>query len=258
MLALDRGRGMGNVTAALRDGFSTSGTSGTGLGAVSRLADAFDVHSAPGVGTIVLARVGRGDSREPDARCGVVCVAKPGETVTGDGWAVLPGRERTVVMVVDGLGHGPGAAEAAEASLRIFAQAATSSPGDVLERVHGGLRGTRGAAAAVALIDRARGIVRFAGIGNIAGCLMCNGTTRSMVSQHGTAGHDLRRIHEFDYPLPRGGFLVMNSDGLLSSWDVKRYPGLLRHHPAVIAGALYRDFARGRDDATVVVLEEPK
>jgi len=79
-----------------------------------------------------------------------------------------------------------------------------------------------------------------------------------MVSMHGTVGHDLRKIQQFEYPWPAGGLLVMNSDGLASSWSFDRYPGLDRRAPSLIAAILYRDFQRGRDDTTVVVMRDAR
>jgi hypothetical protein len=46
----------------------------------------------------------------------------------------------------------------------------------------------------------------------------------------------------------------MHSDGLSARWDLRKNALLRSRHPAVIAGVLYRDHARPRDDATVVVL----
>ena len=45
----------------------------------------------------------------------------------------------------------------------------------------------------------------------------------------------------------------MHSDGLTTHWTLERLPGLAARHPSLIAGVLYRDFKRGRDDVTVVV-----
>jgi hypothetical protein len=105
-------------------------------------------------------------------------------------------------------------------------------------------------------VDRGRRLVRFAGVGNVAGAVLANGTLRHMVSQHGTLGHDARRFHEFQYPWPDEGLLVMHSDGLVSHWTLDRYPGLLVRHPTTIASVLYRDFSRGRDDTAVVIARE--
>src|SRR5580698_6689616 len=45
LLAIDKGRGMNDVARCLGDGYSTGGTSGTGLGAVRRLYAEFDIYS---------------------------------------------------------------------------------------------------------------------------------------------------------------------------------------------------------------------
>jgi hypothetical protein len=129
---------------------------------------------------------------------------------------------------------------------------------ELLERVHGGLRSTRGAAAAVAVVDRAARSVRFAGLGNIAASVLAGGESRSMVSLGGIVGHEARRIQPFEYPFPAGALLVLHSDGLGSRWTLDRYPGLTTRDPLVVAGVLFRDFVRGTDDATVVaVRDEP-
>lgn len=258
LLSIDRGPGIANVAAAMRDGFSTAGSNGIGLGAVARAADQFDLHSQPEVGTVVLARVlAQPESAAAVSAFGAVCLACPGEHVSGDSWSVREERGRRVVLVVDGLGHGPAAAAAANESVRLFREGGVdASPAEVVQRLHAGLRATRGAALAVAELDPGRRLLRYAGIGNIAGTILAGGATRSLVSHHGTAGHDARRIQEFSYPLPRGATLVMHSDGLTGRWTTERYPGLLGHHPATLAAVLLRDFARGRDDATVVVLRE--
>jgi anti-sigma regulatory factor (Ser/Thr protein kinase) len=261
LLSLDAGPGMANVARCLRDGFSTAGSPGTGLGAVSRMADEFDVHSAAGVGTALAARVwagGRRDAPVAGPAYAGVSIPKPGQEVCGDAWAVAERDGRTVVLVADGLGHGPEAAAASREAVRIFEGTPGSDPVELLERVHGGLRGTRGAAAAVAVVDRAARSVRFAGVGNIAASVLAGGESRSMVSLGGIVGHEARRIQPFDYPFPAGALLVLHSDGLGSRWTLDRYPGLATRDPLVVAGVLFRDFVRGTDDATVVaVRDEP-
>lgn len=258
VLAIDRGPGM-DPTRALRDGYSTAGTAGTGLGAVARLSACFDMTSAPGAGTVVLATVagsGRATPRPVTLDVGVVRVPKKGEDVCGDGWACMDVDGVTTLLVVDGLGHGEFALDAANAAVRAFDTARSFAPGHVIETVHAALRPTRGAAVAAASVDPRRRVVTFAGIGNIMGTVVGDGHDRQMVSHAGIAGHDARRIAEFTYPWPTEGVLVLASDGLITHWDLKRYPGLLARDPSVIAGVLYRDFNRGRDDVTVVVARE--
>lgn len=255
ILALDRGRGMSDVAACLRDGFSTAGTPGTGLGAVQRMADEMDIHSRPRAGTTVLARVRR--RRDPVSApraLGIVTVPKSGETVCGDAAAMIQGEDgRIGLLVADGLGHGELAAAAAQEALRQFRARRLSDPVETLEAVHAGLRHTRGAAVAVAMIDPVRRVVTYGGIGNIAGLLADDAGTRRMISYNGTAGHGVWKVQAFTYPFADRPVVVMHSDGLATSWTLDSHPGLLRHDPAVIAATLYRDHARGRDDCGVLV-----
>jgi anti-sigma regulatory factor (Ser/Thr protein kinase) len=258
VLSLDRGPGMANLAACLRDGFSTSGTAGTGLGAISRLATRFDIHSVPGAGTALIAAVV--PSRRPPVsetfEIGGISVAAPEEALCGDAWAAAPVADGIKVMVVDGLGHGPLAHDAAQAAVRAFRSTIARPIPEAMDAVHGALKSTRGAAVAVAAIDTRRGLVTFCGIGNVAGAIVGDGPLRSAVSHGGIAGHGTVRIQPFTYPWPARGLLVLCSDGIATQWSLDAYPGLRQRDPALIAGVLYRDHGRGRDDATVLVVRE--
>jgi anti-sigma regulatory factor (Ser/Thr protein kinase) len=253
VLALDRGPGIADVRRAMEDGYSTAGTAGQGLGAIARLSSVLDVYSAPGKGTAVLARVGA-PVRDERVEAGAVSVALASETVSGDCWALERPDGRAVVLVADGLGHGDRAAEAARAAVAVFRKHAGSPAEAIVDALHAALRPTRGAAVAVAEETFVGGVLRYAGVGNISGVLQGSPHVRKLVSLPGTAGHQARSIRRFDYEWPDGGLLIMHSDGVASHWDLADYPGLAQRHPALVAGVLYRDFARGRDDATVVVV----
>jgi anti-sigma regulatory factor (Ser/Thr protein kinase) len=256
LIALDRGRGIANVAHALRDGYSTAGTPGQGLGAVVRQSHFVDIASWAGIGTAVLARLASDcpdGTRLPAAsHWGAVSVPMLGEEVCGDAWSVSQSNEGASFFVADGLGHGPEAAEAAVEAVRLFHRFGGHRVPTVLEYVHGGLRPTRGAAIALARFDIKANKIAYSGIGNISGVTVNNGDLRRMVSMAGTAGHNARKIQSFDYPF-QGGLIILHSDGLSSSWDLDRYTGLARFHPTLIAGILYRDLSRRRDDATVLV-----
>src|SRR5262249_13609897 len=153
----------------------------------------------------------------------------------------------------DGLGHGAFAAQASTDATRIFASSDSLDADTLAESIHLGLRSTRGAAIAVASIQHSPRVAPYSGIGNIASVLIDDGTARRMVSHNGTAGLVARRIHGFQYPYASGALLVMHTDGLASAWNMDKYPGLAERSPMLIAGVLYRDFARARDDAGVLV-----
>lgn len=257
ILALDRGPGMPDVSLARRDGYSTAGTLGHGFGSIERQSDFFEIYSQP-TGSVVLARLWASRpaavSRKALYEIGAVAVSKPGEDISGDDWAWTMRDGRFAIMVADGLGHGVLAHDAAVAATDVFRRFHEESPSRVITDVHGALRATRGAAVAMVAVDTDRGVASFCGLGNISGFVVPpTGLRQGMISQNGTAGHVASRIIEFSYPVPRQSTLVLSSDGLGSQWDLDRYPGLRSRDPSVIAGILYRDFSRRRDDVTVVV-----
>jgi len=257
LIALDCGPGMANVEACLKDGHSSAGTAGNGLGAVMRQSQVVNIASWPGVGTAVLARLEAGTPKlkgaAPHADWGAVSIAMPGQDVCGDSWAVTANGDGMTLFLADGLGHGHDAAEAAVEATRLFHRFGGHQVATLLDYIHGGLRATRGAAVSVGRFDPATHKVAFAGIGNVAGAVAENGAgLKRMVTMPGTAGHNARKIQAFDYPF-RHGLIILASDGISTSWNLDRYPGAQSMHPTLVAAMLYRDFGRHRDDATVVV-----
>jgi hypothetical protein len=206
---------------------------------------------------VVLARLSTGRIAAPIkqfARWGAVNLPKSGELVCGDSWHVAALPSADIVVVADGLGHGSLAAEASLSAVSLFQKYVSMPVYGILERIHTGLRATRGAAVAVARIDYSSRIVEFAGIGNIAGSLVTPLGTKKMISINGTAGHVARKIQVFNYPFDTSPLTILHSDGIGTSWVLDRYPGLTQRHPSVISALLYRDFHRVRDDATVVAI----
>jgi anti-sigma regulatory factor (Ser/Thr protein kinase) len=258
LLAIDKGRGMADVEACLRDGYSTGGTTGQGLGAISRLSTIFDIYSLADRGTVVLSRTEHDTSRRsiPAVRSplkfGAISLAVTGEIECGDIWRIADGGTQVSILVADGLGHGPLAAAASQAAAALFSERPYDAPALAMQNYHRGLAGTRGAAAACALLHTANSTVNYAGVGNISGVVIGE-KSRGMVSHNGTLGVQLLRAQQFDYEWPQGSHVVMHSDGMSARWSLATYPGLSRRHPAVIAAVLYRDHVRPRDDVTVVV-----
>lgn len=259
ILSIDSGPGMADVGRCLRDGYSSGNTPGTGLGAVQRLSTDFSVFSVAGKGTVILSRVWAPSVRAtaavtpPRFAFAGICLAAPGEVVSGDAWEISVVGDKARIAMADGLGHGPDAAAAAEMAMVAF-RGCVGSPAAVLEQAHPQMRSTRGAAVAVADLDATAGTLRFAGAGNIAGRMISGVEDRSLMSQHGTLGLQVRKIHDVDYAWSQHALIILHSDGLTSRWSLGEAPGLIQCDPAVIAGWLVREHTRGRDDVTVVVV----
>jgi anti-sigma regulatory factor (Ser/Thr protein kinase) len=255
LMTLDRGPGMADIDRCMADGYSTSGSAGTGLGAIVRQSSRFSIYSRPGLGSAVMARI----ASEPDpnplkTELGVVVDPYPGETISGDGWCFVPSNAGRSVLLVDGSGHGPEANRAAQVAIELFVDRANEDCVRLVERMHQALMPTRGAAIGIARIDAGAKLVRFVGVGNIAATMVSGDTVRRMVSHNGTVGHIAPRIREFTYPFVENPLVVLHSDGLTTKWDFQAYPGLSAQHPSLIAGLLFRDHRRGRDDASVVAI----
>lgn len=260
IVAINAGTGIRSVPEALRDGFSTAGSAGTGLGAIARSATQMDVYTLPDRGVAILWRL----DEEPKSAAelfgspsrisvGGVCIAVAGEEVSGDSWFAFAARDNATICVADGLGHGEGAAVASLAAVRSFANEPDLPIQEILRRQHGALRPTRGAAIGIARIETAQSRVDFTGAGNISAAIISGETTRRLVSVNGIVGHELRKPQTYSYPWTADAVLVMQSDGVSANWSISNYPGLLQHEPALIAAVIHRDLCRGSDDATVVV-----
>ncbi len=254
LIALDRGKGMPDVSRCMRDGYSTAGSPGNGLGAIRRLTDSIQVYSQPERGCAIMVRILLRQRGGNDLAIGAVLAPYPGEQTCGDHWSFVAARAGPTLLLVDGSGHGIEAARAAEAAARTFAENIDKSCEMIVDAIHRALAPTRGGAVAVARIDAAAKAVRFVGVGNISALLIQATGARHMVSHNGTAGHVAPRIREFTYDYTSPPLVVLHSDGLQTRWDIATYPGLTSQHPALVAGVLLRDHRRGRDDASVVAI----
>ncbi|MEW9551591.1 SpoIIE family protein phosphatase [Nonomuraea sp. NPDC050783] len=254
VIALDKGPGIRDLTRAVRDGYSTTGTLGLGLGGITRMASVHEVYSLPGRGTVVSMCFTATDEPPPPLRMSGLTRPIGEEVVCGDAFAYVEDGGTAVGLLCDGLGHGVAAAAASREAVRVFQDHHDLPVTQLLERIHRALAGTRGGAVAIARLDRERGLVRYGGLGNISGWIVHGEGRQGMVSMPGIAGHQRSRLREYEYALPPRALLVLHSDGLSDRWDVASFPGLPARSPVVVAATLLRDAGTRRDDATVLAM----
>jgi len=256
LLALDKGPGIEDLAKSLRDGYSTGGSPGNGLGAIERLSQHFEIYTRPGQGTAVLAQLWP-QSRQPapePLEIGALVVPKPGETECGDSWCYHEHSGGVLVLGIDGLGHGLAAAQASAEACRVFETVKTQPLTVAMQALHEALRPTRGAAVTLVDMDWDQGRATSIAVGNVIAALVTPEGAKRIASDNGIVGHVISRPRELEHSCPPGALLVMHSDGLTANWQPERYPGLMQHHAALIAGVLYRDCTRRRDDSMIIVV----
>lgn len=287
LAALDLGPGIPDPARALTDGFSTAGGLGYGLGTVHRLMDTLDIVSPPGQGTRLVCRKwfgpesgsGPGTGLEPMPEpvpvpetvalpdspldIGAATRPKPGEACNGDDLLILPEHGRTLVGVIDGLGHGAAARQAAAAA-RGFIQ---GHPGQPLAQLFQGAgdacRDTRGCVMALARFDWRLGRLSFAALGNIEARVIGapdhshRGHFNFMI-RRGIVGLTRSGVPVTEHAWPAAAMLVLHSDGLDTHWTWADFPNLTDQPAAVIAQGLLRRLAKPEDDATVLVVRTPR
>ncbi len=285
IIVQDRGPGIADVERATADHFSSGGTLGLGLPGVKRLADDFEISSAPGRGTrVTLTKWRTAPTRTPRssgahaARCSVThgnaptghfpgteagagrvldwahagrpCVS---ELVSGDVAVVDAKPDVVLVALVDVLGHGPDAHDVATRAETFLRQSWTRDVVEMLRRLHKELTGTRGAAAGIAVLDIARGEVRYAGVGNTV-ARKFGPTDKQLRSVDGTLGHVLRSPVEQVIRLTPEDVLVLYTDGVRTSFGVHDYPQIQYESARAIANNIVQRFGKLSDDATCVAL----
>lgn len=258
LIAIDKGPGMQDPQRMIEDGMSTSGTLGHGLGAIKRLADNFELYSLKSWGTILLARIFHEKpsyTRPPKYTFRAIVVAKPGETESGDGWAMQQQDTRVRVLVGDGLGHGPEANKAVQVASEAFLASESWTPAGIIRDLHTAVKRTRGLVAMILTLELPGKHLTLCGVGNIS-CKTFGGTqAKGLISYNGIVGMNIPgTMKDHELVVSDGQqYIVLCSDGIRSQWEISKYPGILKYDPSVLAAAIYKDFSRQTDDMTVVV-----
>jgi anti-sigma regulatory factor (Ser/Thr protein kinase) len=258
IVAVDHGPGMADFSAFSVDGRSTTDTLGVGLGAVARLSTSLDVSSQPGLGTVMVAGLWSEAPEVGSADVGGITRPIANEEPCGDAVAGRETNAHQVVLVADGLGHGPLASAASQQAVDAFFDIDDTEPRAVLSRLHDRLNHTRGAAAMVLTVDPSFRRLQVAGIGNISAFVVGRESRRALVTFPGIVGHQTITIRQIEYDIDDESIVVMHSDGVKDSWDLAAVPGLSRRSAPVIAASVLRDAGSRRDDASVLVIRRPR
>jgi anti-sigma regulatory factor (Ser/Thr protein kinase)/serine/threonine protein phosphatase PrpC len=256
--ATDQGPGIADIEEALRDGFSTSGSLGYGLGVVNRFMDRLEISSQVGQGTLIVCQRCFRNKSAPAASCplavGVASRPHPKETVNGDAFIVKHWGKQIQAGVIDGLGHGAAAHKAAQTARQYVENHFDQPPDQIFLGVGRSCRSTRGVVMALARFDWERETVTFASIGNIEARVFGNMEPIDLILRRGVLGGNAPQPAISQYHWEPNYILILHSDGLSSRWGWEDIKDLANQQASEMASALLSRFAKEDDDATVVVV----
>lgn len=258
IFSIDKGPGITDIQRMIGDGISSSNTLGHGLGSINRLSDFFQAYSMRNWGTLVYARKYNQPQEiftpKPLMNIKVVQQAITGETLCGDGYWMDEKDGATRIFLGDGLGHGPHAYDAVQAAIEAFKNCNEPMPADILRHIHVQVKKTRGLVATVAVLNHQAKKWHISGIGNISCRLYTGLQYKNYMPHNGIVGLNIpNTITNTVLDAEKYQFIVMCSDGIQSRWDLAKYTSVVKYDPAIIAAALFKDFARLTDDASVLV-----
>lgn len=176
-----------------------------------------------------------------------------GQAISGDRGVVVAFPGGALVAVIDGLGHGTEACEAALAAERVLLATPSAPLSELVRQCHERLRGTRGAVLSLASFDERRHTMSWLGVGNVEGFLVRgpeDGPCEAVATRGGTVGYMLPPLHPRTLEVQPGDTLVFATDGVRHGFKAEV---LLARSPQQIADAIVRNWSRATDDAYVIV-----
>jgi len=173
-----------------------------------------------------------------------------GEIKNGDAALIRElGSGRFLLAVIDGLGHGPDAAQAAQAAIELLGTLTSIASAEAIMRdVHHALKGSRGAAATLCCIDGTA--IEACAVGNVT--IMCVNCSVPLVVSAGVLGHQVRKFRVCTGSLKPGARLALLSDGISTRF---RLEDLRQLDPQQACNEIMLRHRRKHDDSTVLIAD---
>lgn len=264
----DKGSGIEDVDAVLRETKKSNKGLGVGLRGVQRLMDQFEVLSEKGVGLTITVR--KWKQKPPGLirpklnphvprggllKYGVVSTPYYGLEFNGDAYVVMEFDNTALIALIDGLGHGEAAYLPAQKAAEYVRKNHKSDFNAILRGCHKELRGPRGVVMGLVALDLKKSKFVCAGIGNIMIRVIGRQPFR-FISNAGILGHNICITpHVTEFPYSRGDTLILNTDGISKRFEPEQLD-IAELAPQEIAEIAVREYGKDSDDATIVVARE--
>lgn len=183
---------------------------------------------------------------------GVFSRPKEGREISGDAYLVLEGKDFSLFALVDGLGSGEEAAQAAYRAVECIRENRERPLLEILRTCHSALHNTRGVVVGLLRVEERDGRVRYAGVGNIGICVLSEEPFHP-ISYNGIVGYRLPRVHEFVGRYRPGDTFILYSDGIDSRFHSDEALLDVERDPQRLAEAIAKRYGRDDDLCVLVV-----
>ncbi len=260
--SLDNGPGIVDFEQAIANGFSTAGSLGCGLGAVNRLCDEFEIQPRVDgkTGTQITCLRWKREPIRKTIACplsfGVATRAYRNMEYNGDSFVVRTWNESALVALIDGLGHGKNASEAANTTKEYIEKHYDQPLESLFRGVGRACHASRGVVMVLARFDFNMAPIKltFANIGNIEARVFASPTPITFRVRRGVMGFNAPNPVITEHPWSPDNVLVLHTDGLKTMKNWSDFPELAGATADYTAQRLLQKLATGNDDATVIVV----
>lgn len=190
-------------------------------------------------------------------RASVVTRCHPRETICGDAFLVHRTKARLRLVVVDGLGHGPAANEAASQAILNLTLAADKSLMDAVLSAHHAIGGTRGCTLGMVDVDLHNHTLQALTVGNVRVMMFSGGGKCwtpcgiDAILGHGRGGNGGPLDPRIEStPVPSDAILCLFSDGLSSQLRLPLQFKSVTNLPRT----LFANHVTPNDDATLLMV----
>lgn|GEM_PF-2525609 len=237
------------------------------LGTINSFSDFFEIISdteyvskkGMPVNTTITVRLWRKTlndaSGKDSSKIKVSVITRPytGFSVNGDCYYIKSLADREIIAVVDGLGHGMEAHEAASRAVKIIEENTQHSIEDIIKYINTALMDMRGAVIALFIIYKYTNEFEMISIGNIDCRHITAGSTIKLLSYNGYVGAYGGKCKAQKHIYNNGDMLVLCSDGISSKWEVGNYAESVTQNPSLLCNMVFNEYEKHNDDATILV-----
>ena len=179
------------------------------------------------------------------------------ERVSGDSAVLYRKGHLLFAAVIDVLGHGEEAHELAVEIEHFLQEHWSDALVEVMNNLHERIKGTRGAAAGLSVLNLQSDTLSYVGIGNTVVRKFGSSEVR-LVSHAGIIGGNKRTPREERMTLVPGDVVLLYTDGIKDRLQLDDYPQLLHHNAETISRTILQRFGKDHDDATCIALRYEK